>query len=169
MIIDLSNVLKYEGAKIEFDSYLDIKEVDFVGDKYRFLKPIQVRGSVYKSGEPLQLTAQVSGAMNVNCYRCMRDVQKDFSFQMDEVLVNDDSYDTEDSEAIRFYGNQIDITEIVINNVLMNISMKHLCSQECKGLCQQCGVDLNEKDCKCSSEVIDPRMEVLKKLLNNKE
>ncbi|NLY43894.1 MAG: DUF177 domain-containing protein [Clostridiaceae bacterium] len=169
MIIDLSKVLKYEDAKVEFDSCLDIKEVSFAGDTYRFLEPIRVTGSIHKSGGPLQLTGRVSGVMSVNCYRCMKEVQKDFNFQLDEILVSNDSHDTEDDEAIRFNGDKIDITEVVINNILINMSMKHLCSVDCKGLCPQCGADLNVTECKCSTEVIDPRLEVLKKLLNNKE
>ncbi|WP_094546520.1 YceD family protein [Petroclostridium xylanilyticum] len=169
MVIDLSNALKFEGSKVDFDSLMEVEKIEFMGDQYKFLQPVRVAGSVIKVGDTLQLNAQVSGSINVNCYRCMKAIQKDFCFSMDEVLINDDLSDVKDEEAIHFKGSQIDIKEIVINNILLNISMKHLCSQECKGLCPQCGTDLNIKECECRNEDIDPRFEVLKKLLNNNE
>ena len=46
---------------------------------------------------------------------------------------------------------KIDIDDIVANNFLMNVEGKYLCSEDCKGLCQHCGADLNEGDCGCSS------------------
>ena len=55
----------------------------------------------------------------------------------------------------------IDIDDIVANNFLMNVEGKYLCSEDCKGLCQHCGADLNEGDCGCSQENIDPRWAAL--------
>ena len=43
----------------------------------------------------------------------------------------------------------------------MNVEGKYLCSEDCKGLCQHCGADLNEGDCGCSQENIDPRWAAL--------
>ncbi|MDK2800667.1 MAG: hypothetical protein PWP27_718 [Clostridiales bacterium] len=171
MIIDLSSILKVEGSKIDFNSTVEIQEIEFMGDKYTFLEPIKVVGSVRNVGDTLQLNAQVSGRMNVNCYRCMKDIEKNFNFTMQEVLINDDLHQVKnkDNDSIHFQGNQINIRDIIIDNVLMNISMKYLCSQDCKGLCPSCGVDLNINKCECKTENIDPRFEVLKKLLNNQE
>ena len=55
----------------------------------------------------------------------------------------------------------VDIDDIVANNFLMNVEGKYLCSEDCKGLCQHCGADLNEGDCGCSQENIDPRWAAL--------
>ena len=55
----------------------------------------------------------------------------------------------------------VDIDDIVANNFLMNVEGKYLCSENCKGLCQHCGADLNEGDCGCSQENIDPRWAAL--------
>ena len=55
----------------------------------------------------------------------------------------------------------VDIDDIVASNFLMNVEGKYLCSEDCKGLCQHCGADLNEGDCGCSQENIDPRWAAL--------
>ncbi len=163
MIVDLSNLLKAEGSKIRFDSVMKVDELEFNGDLYSFPEPVNVSGNVFNAGNVLELKAAVSGCIHVKCYRCMREIQRDFSFAMDETLTNDDASEAE--EAIRFEGHRIEIDDIVINHILLNTSMKYLCSEDCKGLCSACGADLNEGVCGCKNEDVDPRLEVLKKLL----
>ncbi len=46
------------------------------------------------------------------------------------------------------------------------MQMKPLCDENCKGICPNCGADLNAGTCRCDKQEIDPRLEVLKKLLN---
>jgi len=64
-----------------------------------------------------------------------------------------------------------DTNEIIIDNVIQEVfimsrSIKSLCSDSCKGLCNLCGTNLNIKQCKCENTKIDPRLEKLKSLLN---
>lgn len=44
--------------------------------------------------------------------------------------------------------------------------MKALCEEECKGLCPECGINLNFEKCQCVEDTTDPRLMVLKKLMN---
>ncbi len=164
MILDLSKVLKFDGYKVIFDDIIDIGGLEFNGDTYHFTKPITVKGYVQNARDILQLHADISCSINVKCYRCMENTQEDLSFSMNEVLANKE---LPDEEIIQFDGTRIDLKEIIINNILINISMKHLCSEDCKGLCPICGVNLNEDDCGCNLETVDPRFEVLKKLIDN--
>ena len=72
------------------------------------------------------------------------------------ILLNDGNWDLRANHSVK-----IDIDDIVANNFLMNVEGKYLCSEDCKGLCQHCGADLNEGDCGCSQENIDPRWATL--------
>ena len=60
----------------------------------------------------------------------------------------------------------IDITEDVKDYAMLAIPMKKLCSEECLGLCVHCGKNLNEGNCNCERNKIDPRWEPLLKLKN---
>ena len=82
-------------------------------------------------------------------------------FDIDENLAQDDGSVSSDDDVILFEDVKIDIDDIVANNFLMNVEGKYLCSEDCKGLCQHCGADLNEGDCGCSQENIDPRWAAL--------
>jgi uncharacterized protein len=65
-----------------------------------------------------------------------------------------------------FYsGDEMDLSDLVKEQIILNLPMKPLCNNSCKGICLQCGADLNSVNCSCSERGIDPRLEVLKKLL----
>ena len=61
----------------------------------------------------------------------------------------------------------MDLSEIVINNILIGMPLKSLCRENCKGLCPKCGKDLNLGDCDCPKKEIDSRFAVLKELLKD--
>ncbi|RME68679.1 MAG: DUF177 domain-containing protein, partial [Nitrospirae bacterium] len=73
----------------------------------------------------------------------------------------------QDEAELGFYKNdELDITSIVQEQILLNLPMKPLCMPECKGLCPRCGMNLNTGTCDCPRTEIDPRWSALKKLLS---
>ena len=58
----------------------------------------------------------------------------------------------------------LDLSEAIRQNALLAIPMKVLCRKDCAGLCQECGKNLNEGQCNCHAEQIDPRWSKLAKL-----
>src|SRR4030067_53970 len=59
-------------------------------------------------------------------------------------------------------GDELDLSDLVKEQIILNLPMKPLCNDSCKGICLQCGTDLNSFNCSCSERGIDPRLEVLK-------
>ncbi len=69
----------------------------------------------------------------------------------------------EDLEFTFYEGDRFDLDEILQEQMLLAKPMKYLCRQDCKGLCQRCGADLNKVGgCTCREETVDPRWEALK-------
>lgn len=161
MTIDVSTILKELGGKIDINGNVEMSDTDFLGGMYHFNGPIKVLGSVSNNGKSLILKADCIGRMTTQCARCMKDIEIDINFNIDENLVRDDGSVSEDDDVILFSDVKIDIDDIVANNFLMNVEGKYLCSEDCKGLCQHCGADFNEGDCSCSQENIDPRWAAL--------
>ena len=60
----------------------------------------------------------------------------------------------------------LDLEDTVRTDVLLELPGKVLCSEDCKGLCCQCGKNLNEGSCTCEKKQIDPRLAVLSQLLD---
>ena len=63
----------------------------------------------------------------------------------------------------------IDVSEMLIEQILLDFPYRHLCKEDCKGLCPKCGKDLNEGSCGCPTDDPDPRFDVLRKLLEDKQ
>lgn len=61
-------------------------------------------------------------------------------------------------------GDKLDLTEIAREEILLALPQQFFCREDCKGLCEKCGADLNLKDCECGGEEIDPRWAALKNL-----
>ena len=161
MTIDVSTILKELGGKIDINGDVEMSDTDFLGEMYHFNEPVKVSGSVSNNGKSLILKANCTGHMTTQCARCMKDIVVDIDFDIDENLAQDDGSVSSDDDVILFEDVKIDIDDIVANNFLMNVEGKYLCSEDCKGLCQHCGADLNEGDCGCSQENIDPRWAAL--------
>ena len=63
---------------------------------------------------------------------------------------------------------ELELDELMQEVFLLEMDTKNLCSQDCKGLCTGCGVDLNVERCRCKRET-DPRLAVLAQLLEPEE
>ena len=167
MIIDVSGILKEFGGKIKIDGEVDLPDTDFMGEMYTFKTPISVKGDVTNNGKSLILAVVCSGKMGTQCARCMKDITVDIDFPVEEHLVRSDGEFSEDEDIITFDGHTVELDGIIADNLIMNIEGRYLCKDDCKGLCPVCGQDLNEGECGCSREVIDPRWQGLADLMKN--
>ena len=83
-------------------------------------------------------------------------------------MVEDDKEElalTYDELDIGFYRNdELDLSGVVSEQVVLEIPMKPVCREGCRGLCPQCGADLNEANCGCDHTVSDPRFAALAEL-----
>ena len=76
---------------------------------------------------------------------------------------------SEELELGFYSGNEIDLREVLREQILLNMQMKPLCDAACRGICPKCGIDLNSQICSCEYKETDPRLQVLKKLLEKRK
>ncbi len=165
MIIDVSGILKEFGGKINIDGELLLNDESVV-----FGGPVKIKGSIYNNGQSLTLKAKCEGVLKTQCARCLKDIDVNVEFPVEENFVQSDGETaTEDMDIILFEGYTLEIDGAVLEAFLLNTSMKYLCREDCKGLCQNCGADLNEGDCGCNHDIIDPRWAGLADMLNKNE
>jgi uncharacterized protein len=166
MILDVSQILKETGGKIDIETKLDFADVDFLGENFHFEEPLNLSGKIYNNGKSLRLTLDVTGKMQVHCARCMKPMVTDVDFEVSEDFMQGDGETAEEDDIILFEGTKIELLEVVSNSFFMNVSGKYLCSEDCKGLCPHCGKNLNEGDCGCEDDDIDPRWAGLKAIMD---
>ncbi|MFC1731758.1 DUF177 domain-containing protein [candidate division KSB1 bacterium] len=102
------------------------------------------------------------------CDRCL----DSFEYPIDaaaELICTEDPSLNPDNEKEGLYflpvgGDTVKLDEDIRQSILLLLPMKLLCSEECKGLCPECGINRNHASCSCDPLTIDPRWEALKKL-----
>jgi uncharacterized protein len=73
----------------------------------------------------------------------------------------------EDLEYGVYDGETIDCDPLIYEQIVLQIPMKVLCRDDCRGLCPQCGANLNTGVCSCTEKAVDERLAVLKKFNSN--
>lgn len=149
---------------------------------FRATQPSTLHASFKKVSGGVLLEASLHAHVTAPCKRCLKDVTMDVpvSFTLNlvpEALARGEgvggeeetaedkaqaeragSFDLEDADEMIFDGKKIDLDPIVREQVLLALPMSAVCREDCKGLCAQCGQNLNEKQCGCEQKVIDPRL-----------
>jgi uncharacterized protein len=112
----------------------------------------------------LLLEGQALSTMDTRCDRCLKPITVDVDVPV-ETLLAEELEDEENDEIVLLENGEADLDDIFTTACILSLDGKHLCSEDCKGLCAICGADLNEGPCGCGKE-LDPRLAVLAKLLD---
>ena len=123
---------------------------------------------VVLTGTPRYVAAKIE----IDCTRCLQPVAQDLKIPFDVNFVTPE-YDTTgretelnkgDLETAVFAGDQLDLTELIREQILLNLPEQVFCNPDCKGLCPKCGQNRNLINCNCEENETDPRWAVLKDL-----
>lgn len=114
-----------------------------------------------KGNQELQITGKMSFQAVIPCSRCLTDVttEIDLDFERNADMKLSASGKIEELDEQNFIdGYNLDVDKLVYGEILMNWPVKVLCKEDCKGLCNTCGANLNLQTCGCDSTDLDPRM-----------
>lgn len=141
-----------------------------------FEEPVKIDLLVSKSGNQLICRGKVKTRAKLECSRCLLVYDESIISNLDFVVdfgespiplyrdtSEEDNYFVADPSSDSFK-----IDDLVRETIILTLPLKPLCSEECRGLCPICGIDLNKSQCGCVKEKTDPRWEKLKDLLGNK-
>ena len=165
MKIDVSKIVKSEGASQKVSVDITFDRIDFNGQRFLFDLPMKVEGVIKNAGGNLYMDATVSTAFITNCARCLKEITEEFDFDISESFTHGEV--SEDSVFLPIVSNTIDLKSVVEDNFCTSVPFVFLCDDDCKGLCHNCGHNLNEGECGCDNEEIDPRLAGLKAFLKN--
>ncbi|HEY3310393.1 MAG TPA: DUF177 domain-containing protein [Anaerolineales bacterium] len=145
------------------------RDFDFYFPKYQHddLKMTEVEGLVNFGRTPQGLIAlgKFSGTTTLECVRCLTEYAQPLLWDFTELYAFKEENMTESGLLVPDDA-QIDLADLVREFAILEIPIKPLCREDCKGLCTQCGQNLNEKDCGHRPEIASP-FSVLKDLLDD--
>ena len=161
---DCEPVFLNEGNEQQLKYELDIAGIDIDG-VFPFTSPVAVTATARNRASLVTLTLDCVYDYTRDCDRCgerfVRREEKSFAHKLAQTLVdegNDDYIETPDFT--------VELDEVVISDILLNLPQKNLCRKDCKGLCPECGRNLNDGACACQGKSVDPRLEILKQLMD---
>lgn len=171
MILNVKNFLESPDRTWEIKGVLEENESDYILEGIDIEFPIEYRGVLYNLNPEIKLDLSIKYKYNTSCDRCLKKLQKDVESFVCCYFIKDlgnlEDYDDAMTEYFELKADGIDLSDIIISQVISDTNNKHLCSENCKGLCPKCGKDLNKGPCDCEQErEIDPRFEGLLNLFN---
>lgn len=165
MIIDLKKIFVNENSSLALDYALDMSDMEFSG-QFPLKKPVNLKGTVSNKASLVRLEAEISYEFDAPCDRCGVDTQHQHTVKIEKSLAS--AIEGEESDTIITVPDmKLDLDEFIYSETVMSLPMKHLCKEDCKGICSKCGKNLNDGKCDCPEKEIDPRLAALAELLKN--
>ena len=162
MLLNVQRIINAPGERIAFQFDLDLSDVDF-GGLYPAQNPVVVTGEVRNIAGMLLLSFTASSTLQSVCDRCLKSFDDPRSVRCEYALA--ESVESEDNDDIVVLEDGcVDVGDLARTAFILEMDTKTLCSEDCKGICPGCGVDLNQGSCTCKKDA-DPRLAVLAKLL----
>lgn len=119
---------------------------------------LTVDGLVTFLGDRYLAKGTVRGRRQTVCDRCLRPVVRDLDCTFEQLFR--EQPDDDDSRLCD--GQTLDLDDTVDETVRLAAPSQTLCREDCRGLCPQCGKDLNEGPCDCAPSFVDPRLDKLR-------
>lgn len=163
MIIEFSDLLARNGRKKEIKLSFEFEPVEFEGDQIKAVSMVDVDGVVTSDGDVLVLNANIKTQLELQCARCLDTFIYPIDIDIEERFTKNKELQ-DDDDLIFVMGDTLDITQIAENSIISTLPIKRLCTEDCKGLCPECGVNRNHESCKCENFDVDIRLAKLREL-----
>lgn len=122
-----------------------------------FVSPVDYELKIEKAGNSIWIRGPVRARLSLTCARCLEQFTFSVASRLDmELLPRNEApripeveLKTEEMDIYYFEGEEIDTDPYVFEEIMLNIPVKALCAESCKGICPTCGKNLNIEECRC--------------------
>ncbi len=147
MKLNVAAELKQPGKSGKFQSEFNLEDQEYLGVEIHFLQPLRVSGEFLCDGAGIDIRGIVCAVIRSQCVRCTKVFGQPFSFEYEERFVRNPQ---PDDECYPFEGDELDLSQMILDNLFLNLPVYSVCREDCKGLCPICGCDLNASQCSCA-------------------
>ena len=162
MLIDLSELLSLEDKVKSAEIPLEMEEFTTRLVSYPITDKKEMSFKFTGLGNrKAEFEADIDVTLLIPCDRCLEDARENIKISVSkEINLGDTDITRRDAldEMVYITGTTFDAEKFAYGEILVNLPMKVLCSENCKGICNRCGTNLNHEDCGCDTTELDPRM-----------
>jgi len=147
----------------------DLRQIDALHAAGR-AQLVEENRSKHKIIHDIRVNGGLRGKMAIPCARCLepvvREIKRDFDLLYRplgaDAGVEERSVSVTEAEVSYYEGDGLLLEDVLREQVLLALPLKAVCNENCRGLCPQCGANLNQEPCSCKEEPEDPRWLALK-------
>ena len=169
MIIDISKVVKSINKEVSEEVSIEMDSFESRLGEFPILQKSPVVLNIKnQENKTLFITGAVDIKVGIPCGRCLEEVPTHICFDIDKKLAIEDStlIDDEMEENDYLIGLELDVEKLFYAEILVNWPMKVLCKEDCKGICNVCGMNLNKGSCDCQRTELDPRLAAIQDIFS---
>ena len=167
MRISFAQLKRHPARTLPLKLNRSLPPIEVLGLEVEFSGPAEVDGEMGLNETVLTVSGRIRADLVLSCGRCLEKyhLPLEVSFAERFVPVAHASEDEDLGEYRVYREDEVDLEPVVIENIILALPMQYLCSLDCRGICPNCGVNLNNQECHCLREEPEARFSVLSKLL----
>lgn len=173
--LDISRIRNVKGGRENFN--LQTSELDFMTADWKLAEPLVITGEMDHTDKLIDVKGTLETVVEGRCARCLAPVKiavscslaEQLLYTKDVALFSQLAFGELEEKFVIYDNDTLDITDIIREAIMAELPLKVLCRDDCRGLCPKCGINLNQGQCKCDLQEVDPRFAVLAKLIESEE
>ncbi|MGB8476192.1 MAG: DUF177 domain-containing protein [Candidatus Acidiferrum sp.] len=170
------------------DVFLDVKElavrklrirksyapasIDYHSSEIKQVVALDVNATAELLEGQIRIEGQLETKIEMSCARCLEPVVEDMNRSFDLFYAplpkgakpKEDRLKDDDTEIGFYEGDGLFLADVLREQVLLALPLKVICQSDCRGLCPNCGANLNHEECRCETHSTDPRLAPLARL-----
>lgn len=153
-IIEVPDKLFATAESLSFKGTCEIDCISQGATRYVFSEPLTYDVCVTNTGGALLVSGTVFGVAKTQCGRCLEDTEFEIEGEVEDYFLlpgadTEFTKEEEDEYEVLSEDKTIDLKSLLIAALSLEFPYVPLCSDDCKGLCPQCGANLNTEACLC--------------------
>lgn len=163
MILRVQELLSRQ-APVELQGSFDVADLFKDSRDVIPLGPLEYALTAQASNRTITVAGELNAKLRLLCSRCLAPIDENFDIPFEErfqVMRETDPEPDDDDDFIPVTEERIELRPFLEEELVVHLPLAPLCSEDCKGLCPECGTNRNEQTCNCRTERVDPRFEAL--------
>ena len=154
--------------RLTLDETLAPDHAIWAGSELKPARPFRVQLDAQLAGRDVIVRGSMEGQLASFCGRCLKEVTVDVDIDDVALVFRPDitRLEAEEAEvyALPEKGDELDLTDAIREQIVLAVPQFVICEEACRGLCPQCGTNLNQTQCDCATSNFDPRWAALREL-----
>ena len=171
MKLDITKGIQRKGVDVPFDLEDAWGEDHWNGDTIAYIRPVSFSGTYMLADETVIVRGNARAVIESPCARCLTATETSVEAEVEEAFIRDKGEEREaDDDQYMYSGHVLELDEAVRTALLLEMPSRVLCKEDCRGLCDQCGANLNINECSCQKDLTHRNpFSALASLLNEDE